>query len=81
MRMAAPPTACPRAWLSRRRARANGAMSDVRRLMRRRAAMAPQVFATLEVGRLAQQVAPEELEHVSRYLAHLGHLRCRGAAA
>ena len=74
MRMAAPPTACSRAWLNRRRARANGLMNGVRR----RAAVAPQVVAALEVGGLAQQVSPEELEHVARYLAHLGHLRCRG---
>ena len=58
MRMAAPPTAWPRAWLSRlrgRRARANGVG------VRRWAAVAPQVIATLEIGGLAQEVAPEEL--------------------
>ena len=58
MGMAAPPTAWPRAWLSRlsgRRARAN------RVGVRRWAAVAPQVIATLEIGGLAQEVAPEEL--------------------
>jgi len=50
MGMAAPPTACPHAWLSRlsgRRARAN------RVGVRRWAAVAPQVIATLEISGLA----------------------------